>query len=189
MLTELPEWSVSRWFNTQGSPTLASLRGRVVVIHAFQMLCRGCVVHGVPQAQRVHQLFGSEALSVIGLHTVFEHHDAMTDTALAAFLHEFRVEFPVGVDRPSPGGGIPTTMARYELPGTPTTLLVDAAGRLRRRAFGPIDDMVLGAQIASLLVEASSAPGARAGGSKARTGASPSTPEPTPTGPTCRPRP
>jgi hypothetical protein len=181
MLKQLPEWTVSRWFNTEASPTLASLRGRVVVIHAFQMLCRGCVIHGVPQTQRVHQLFGDELLSVIGLHTVFEHHAAMTDTALAAFLHEFRVEFPVGVDQPSPQGGIPSSMARYQLQGTPTTLLVDAAGQLRRRAFGPVDDMVLGAQIAALL-------------SEARTVASPSIAsvhpsDPTPTGPTCRPRP
>ena len=50
---EAPELAVSRWFNTDENPTLAGLRGEVVVIEAFQMLCPGCVSHGIPQAQRI----------------------------------------------------------------------------------------------------------------------------------------
>jgi hypothetical protein len=45
-----PEWSISSWINTPAPISLASLRGRVVVVHAFQMLCPGCVSHGIPQA-------------------------------------------------------------------------------------------------------------------------------------------
>src|SRR3546814_10131498 len=37
-----PELDVVRWFNS-APLTLAGLRGRVVVIGAFQMLCPGCV--------------------------------------------------------------------------------------------------------------------------------------------------
>src|SRR3546814_7952451 len=40
-----PEWTVSRWFNADGAPSLQSLRGRVVFLHAFQMLCPACVQH------------------------------------------------------------------------------------------------------------------------------------------------
>ncbi len=50
---------------------------QVVVLHAFQMLCPGCVLHGTPLAQRIHDQFRAEDLTVIGLHSVFEHHDAM----------------------------------------------------------------------------------------------------------------
>lgn len=50
----LPDWSVDKWFNTQKPISLSDLRGKVVVIEAFQMLCPGCVAHGLPLAQQVH---------------------------------------------------------------------------------------------------------------------------------------
>jgi hypothetical protein len=51
-----PELAVSRWFNTSTPLSLTALRGRVVLLHAFQMLCPGCVAHGTPQAERAHRL-------------------------------------------------------------------------------------------------------------------------------------
>ena len=148
----LPEWSVERWFHHDGDLALSDLRGRVVVIEAFQMLCPGCVSHGLPQAQRIHDTFPRERVAVVGLHTVFEHHDAMRPHALEAFLHEYRLRFPVGVDRATEGG-VPETMARYQLQGTPSLLLVDPRGRLRARHFGVVSDLQVGAEIATLLEE------------------------------------
>lgn len=139
-----PELQVERWFNTEASLTLAGLRGKVVVIHAFQMLCPGCVAHAIPQARRLHELARGAGLVVLGLHTVFEHHAAMTPVALAAFLHEYRVTFPVGVDRPSDDSPIPRTMAAYGLRGTPSTLIIDQEGYLVRHTFGVEDDLALG---------------------------------------------
>src|SRR5690606_20834913 len=81
-----PELQVLQWFNTPAPLSLAALRGRVVAIEAFQMLCPGCVSHGLPQARRVRQVFAGDDVAVIGLHTVFEHHAAMTPVALQAFL-------------------------------------------------------------------------------------------------------
>ena len=78
-----PEIAVSRWFNTSEPMTLAGLRGRPVLLHAFQMLCPGCVAHGTPQTQRAFELFKRSDLQVIGLHTVFEHHAAMTPVSAA----------------------------------------------------------------------------------------------------------
>ena len=46
-----PELAITRWFNTANNLTLAGLTGEVVVIEAFQMLCPGCVSHGLPQVQ------------------------------------------------------------------------------------------------------------------------------------------
>lgn len=149
-----PDWQVEHWFNTDRDLSLAALRGKVVVLEAFQMLCPGCVSHGLPQARRVHALFPPEQVAVIGLHTVFEHHAAMTPVALEAFLHEYRIGFPVGVDRPGDGDPIPRTMHAYAMQGTPTLCLIDAKGRLRQQHFGQVDDLVLGAQLASLMLEA-----------------------------------
>lgn len=149
-----PPWQVDRWFNTPHAITLDGLRGKVVVLEAFQMLCPGCVSHGLPQAARVHATFPREQVAVIGLHTVFEHHAAMTPVALEAFLHEYRIAFPVGVDRAGAPGPIPLTMQAYAMRGTPTLTLIDAHGRIRHQHFGQVSDLLLGAQIASLVHEA-----------------------------------
>lgn len=149
----LPDWQVSRWFNTEGPLRLVDLRGRVVLIHAFQMLCPGCVAHGLPLAARVHQLFGGEGVTVIGLHCVFEHHEAMGPQALQAFIHQYRLRFPIGVDAPSPDGPLPRTMAQWRLQGTPSTLLLDREGRLRLQHFGALDEPGLGISIGQLLAQ------------------------------------
>lgn len=152
-----PAWSTTRWFNTPGGEALGldALRGRLVVLHAFQMLCPGCVMHGLPQAQRVQKAFAPGEVAVVGLHTVFEHHEAMPPVALEAFLHEFRIGFAVGVDAASddPADPVPRTMRGYGLRGTPSLLLIDRSGDLRFHAFGQVEDMVLGAVIATLLAE------------------------------------
>jgi hypothetical protein len=149
-----PAWQVSQWFNTEVSLDLAGLRGQVIALHAFQMLCPGCVLHGVPQAERIHQLFAGEGVAVVGLHTVFEHHDAMQPVSLQAFLHEFRVTHPVGVDAATPGQRIPATMRAYGMQGTPTLVLIDRAGRIRRQHFGRLDDLTVGAEVMRLIGEA-----------------------------------
>lgn len=154
----LPQWQVSTWLNATEPLTLAQLRGKVIAICAFQMLCPGCVSHGIPQAKAIHQAFPVDRLQVIGLHTVFEHHAAMGEVALKAFVHEYRIHFPVGIDQPDPdGGAIPLTMQSWQLQGTPTLLLVDHQGRLRLRNFGQIDDLRAGAIIGQLLAEAQQA--------------------------------
>ena len=145
-------WAVSQWFNADQQITLPYLAGKVVVLHTFQMLCRGCVLHGTPQAQKVSQLFPRDRVAVIGLHTVFEHHDAMSPVSLKAFIHENRLDFPIGVDeRVEETFPIPATMAHYRMQGTPSLLLFDREGKLRKHAFGQVEDMTLGAEIAALM--------------------------------------
>jgi hypothetical protein len=147
-----PDWVTEQWLNAETPLSLAALRGRVIVAGAFQMLCPGCVSELIPQLRQVHALFKGAELSVLGLHTVFEHHDAMGPISLKAFLHENRIAFPVAIDQPQmPGNPIPTTMERYGMQGTPTMLLIDRAGNLRRQTFGHILDMQLGAEITALL--------------------------------------
>ena len=77
-----PEWRIVEWVN--GEAPLSALRGRVVVALAFQMLCPGCATQALPQMSRVRAAFGEADVAVVGLHTVFEHHEAMTPAALTA---------------------------------------------------------------------------------------------------------
>ncbi len=148
-----PPIQAERWFNTDTDLSLEALRGKVVVLHAFQMLCPGCVSHAVPQARRLHEIARSiDALAIVGIHTVFEHHAAMTPVSLEAFLHEYKIAFPVAVDKAAADGGpIPQTMAAYGFQGTPSTVVIDREGRIVRSSFGAEDDLVLGLFVGNAL--------------------------------------
>lgn len=139
-----PPLRVSQWFNSDTELTLEKLRGKVVLVEVFQMLCPACVMHSMPQAVRLWQKFrsGPDAgeVMILGLHSVFEHHRVMTPEALAVYLHEFRIPFPVGVDMAGSSGPIPQTMQAYGMQGTPTALFIDRDGQLRRQEFGAESD-------------------------------------------------
>lgn len=156
ILEEPPELEVQTWINVSDPLSLAVLRGKVVALFAFQMLCPACVEHCIPQARRVHALFSRRNVAVIGLHTVFEHHSAMTEMALRAFLYEYRIAFPVGIDMPSGkrGNPIPKTMEAYQMGGTPSIILIDHKGRLRKHKMGYEEDLILGSELTSLIHEA-----------------------------------
>lgn len=149
---QAPELEVDRWFNSNDPPSIVSLRGRVVLLWAFQMLCPGCVMESVPLVKRIYSSFDRKDLAVIGLHTVFEHHDVMTPDALAVFLHEYRIPFPVAVDQPSMSS-IPKTMEKYRMQGTPTLVVIDAGGQIRSQYFGMHNELLLGAQLGSLITQ------------------------------------
>jgi hypothetical protein len=159
--TAAPELLVQTWFNTDRPLTLTALRGRVVVLAAFQVLCPVSIASGVPQAQRIFETFAPSDVTVIGMHTTFEHHDAFNTAVLKAFIHEYRLKFPIALDQPNPGGPIPHTMERYKMRGTPSLVLIDRDGVVRKHAFGPVDDLRIGAEIGALTQEAQSAALAR----------------------------
>jgi len=149
-----PQLQVAAWLNAAQPLSLTQLRGKVVAIYAFQMLCPGCVSHGIPQAKAIRAAFDAQDVAVLGLHSVFEHHAVMHRAALEAFMHEYRIGFPVAIDQPSPHGPVPLTMAQYQLRGTPTLILIDRQGRLRLSHFGQAEDMRVGALIGQLVAEA-----------------------------------
>ena len=148
-----PALQVRQWLNTAEPISLESLRGRVVVLHAFQMLCPGCVSQGIPQAKRIQAAFPEHELVVIGLHTVFEHHAVMNAEALRVFVHEYGLSFPIGIDQPSALEQVPLTMQAYALRGTPSLVVLDREGHIRLNHFGHLDDLRLGALLGQLIAE------------------------------------
>ena len=148
-----PELQVHSWFNIDRPLALSALRGRVVVMVAFQVLCPKSISHGVGQAQRVFETFAPNDVSVIGLHATFEHYDAITTAVLKAFIQEYRLKFPVALDLPNPSSPIPHTMERYRMRGTPSLVLIDKQGLVRKHTFGAVDDLRIGAEIGALTQE------------------------------------
>ncbi len=152
--TYAPELLVQTWFNTDRPLSLSGLRGRVVVLVAFQALCPNSIAAGVPQALRIHETFEPNDVAVIGLHSTFEHHEAYTPAMLKAFIQEYRLKFPIALDQPNAAGPIPETMERYKMRGTPSLVLIDRQGAVRKHAFGAVGDLRIGAEIGALTQEA-----------------------------------
>lgn len=55
----------AHWLNTDRPLTLEDFCGRALAVEVFQMLCPGCVLNGLPQAQRLAQTFDEKDLTVI----------------------------------------------------------------------------------------------------------------------------
>lgn len=153
-----PELAAARWFNadTNALPTLAASKGKVIVVGAFQMHCPGSVRHLLPQLARLHAQFQDDEVAVVGLHTVFEKQDEQTPQLLEDFLEDHHFGFPVAIDKQN-GGPLPQTMDAYELQGTPTLLIFDRQGRLRRHYLGQVDDIRIAAEVMAMTIEATDA--------------------------------
>jgi len=149
-----PEWQVQTWFNSDRPVLLSGLRGRVVVLTAFQVLCPKSLAVAIPQALRIFETFEPKDVAVIGLHATFEHHAAISVPVLKAFIHEYRLKFPIALDQPNPASPIPVTMDRYQMRGTPSLVLIDRQGVIRKHSFGPVEDLRIGAEIGALIQEA-----------------------------------
>ena len=152
-LSVAPELQVQTWYNTDQPLLLSGLRDRVVVLVAFQVLCPQSLSWGIPQAKRIYETFESSDVAVIGLHATFEHHDAYSPAVLKASIHEYRLKFPIALDQPNSASPIPHTMERYKMRGTPSLVLIDKQGLVRKHAFGAVDDLRIGAEIGALTQE------------------------------------
>jgi peroxiredoxin len=152
-----PEFEAARWFNAETPPSLKGLKGKVVVVAAFQQHCPGSVRHGLPQAARLSASFSEDEVAVIGFNVPFEEHDKQTAASLEAFIEKQGLAFPVALDKPN-GKDLPKTFEAYELQGTPAVLVFDRQGRLRRHYLGQVDDLRLGAEVMALAIEARDAP-------------------------------
>lgn len=130
---------VSEWLNAPANFKVDLNAPHIKVIHAFQMLCPGCVYAAIPQAIELHEIYKNQPVQILGLHTVFENHHAMTPASLQVFIKEFRLPFPVGVDQHTGDNWMPDTMKAYDMQGTPTTLVIDHKGEVRLQHFGHID--------------------------------------------------
>ena len=83
--------------------------------------------------------------------------EAYSLALLKAFIHEYRLKFPIALDSANTAGPIPHTMERYNMRGTPSLVLIDRQGLIRKHAFGAADDLRIGAEIGALTQEAVSA--------------------------------
>ena len=148
---QAPSLEIQEWINAENEITLEKLKGKIVIIYAFQMLCPGCVQHSIPQSKRLYEKFKNKEIEVLGLHTVFEHNEVMTAEALKVFIDEYQIKYPVGIDLPVEDDYRPATMKKYDMQGTPTLIIIDQEGNLKMKAFGFVEDLDIGLLVGSLI--------------------------------------
>ncbi len=134
-----PDWDIETWFN---SPPLkiADLKGKIVIVEFFQMLCPGCRTFSMPIIKSWEHRFRSQIkageLKIISIHTVFEAHPSQSNKRLEKFLKERKINHPVGVDRHEFGEWKPQTMRAWKTKGTPEIAIIDKKGIIRFQKFG-----------------------------------------------------
>ena len=152
-----PEWDLTGWLNGDGG-SVASNKGKVIVIDFFQLWCPGCNKFSGPLMKHWQQVFhkdiDEERLRIVKIHTVFEGHRYQNNDRLKAYIQEKDITLPVGLDRHKEGSHLPETMLRYKTRGTPETAVIDKDGVIRFQEFGFFDYKQVQAMISELLVEA-----------------------------------
>jgi len=144
-----PEFAgIDNWLNTQPL-TMASLRGKVVLVDFWTYSCINCI-RTLPYVESWYQKYGPEGFVVVGVHTpefAFEH-DAGN---VAAAIARFGLTYPVAQDNEY------ATWTAYSNQYWPADYLIDAGGHIRDTHFGEGNYLETEASIRSLLAEAGAA--------------------------------
>ena len=114
--------------NLQGdSVTLASLRGKPVLLNVWATWCLPCKEE-IPYLQTLHEKHGAEGLQIIGVSI-----DARGDeTKITNFASDFRMTYPIWRDPDE------KVNARFLAIGVPSTYLIDRNGVLLWKHLGTL---------------------------------------------------
>ena len=126
-----PEFSgISHWLNTPGGRplTLASLRGKVVLVDFWTYSCINCL-RTIPHLRAWYAAYHKAGLEIVGIHTpefAFEHELSNVESA----VRRLGVTWPVGLDNDY------ATWNDYSNQYWPADYLVDKSGVIRDATFG-----------------------------------------------------
>jgi thiol-disulfide isomerase/thioredoxin len=139
---------ISHWLNTPGDrpESLASLRGKVVLVDFWTYSCINCL-RTLPHLRAWYAAYHKNGLEIVGVHTpefAFEH--VLGNVRQAT--RDLHVTWPVALDN-----GYRTWTAYSNL-YWPAEYLLDKAGRVRRYHFGEGEYGATEQAIRSLLAEA-----------------------------------
>lgn len=116
-----------------GTLSLASLRGRVVVLNVWASWCPPCRAEA-PGLQAVADQTAARGVSVVGL-------DSRDNTVAAqAFTAAHAITYPSLVD---PNGLLVLQLTQLPPQAIPSTLVIDRAGRVAARIVGPVTEPIL----------------------------------------------
>ena len=125
---QAPALVVEEWLGSQ-DVTLADLKGKVVLIDFFQIICPGCN-DAKPKIAAMQEKYGDQGLETIGLAVAFELHDSQKPDRVKSHLAENPYSYPVAIDKDQE-----KTFEAYRAMGTPWTILIDREGTVRYASF------------------------------------------------------
>jgi thiol-disulfide isomerase/thioredoxin len=139
--TFAPTWKGIDAVSGTFPPSIASLRGRVVLLDFWATWCGPCRVI-VPKLHALQARYGAQGLSVLGVST-----EDAEDVAL--FAQRMALSYPVGVDRRA------ETTRAYGVMSLPTLVIIDKRGVVRDVDVGydPVETGRLDAAVRALLAE------------------------------------
>jgi thiol-disulfide isomerase/thioredoxin len=123
-----PALEVDEWIAGQPT-TLEKLKGKVVLLDFFQIICPGCRrVH--PHILNMQEKYGDQGFQVVGLAVAFELQHMQTKRHIRDFVERTQFNYPVAVDK-----DFISTFRAYGAQGTPYVALIDRSGGLRYLGF------------------------------------------------------
>lgn len=139
---ELPQ--TYPWLNTDRPLSLASLKGRVVLLDFWTYCCINCL-HVLPDLKYLEQKY-SNSLTVIGVHSAkFENETAVENIRQAILRYE--IEHPVIVDQNM------TIWDSYAVRAWPTLIVIDPEGYAIGQVSGEGNREILDQYIGQLIQE------------------------------------
>lgn len=140
-----PEFTgIENWLNSPPL-TLASQRGKVVLVDFWTYTCINCI-RTLPYVTSWHQKYQDQGLVVVGVHTPefpFERSTANVQKA----LERFKITYPVAQDNRY------ATWEAYRNQYWPAVYLIDKQGRIAYRHFGEGNYAETEAEIQRLLAQ------------------------------------
>ena len=123
-IVRAPAFDLPR-LDTKGKLSLASLRGKVVVLNFWQSSCQPCKQE-MPRLEAASRRWSGLGVVVVGVD--------MLDTrgAGSAFRRRYGATYPMVFDQ------LADTAAPYGVWETPQTLFVDSRGLIVKRVLGPV---------------------------------------------------
>jgi cytochrome c biogenesis protein CcdA/thiol-disulfide isomerase/thioredoxin len=139
---------ITAWLNTPGDKpiTLASLRGKVVLVDFWTYSCINCE-RSLPHVEAWYSRYHADGLDVIGVHSpefAFEH--VVSNVVTAA--HQLGVHYPIAIDNNL------ATFNAYQNDSWPADYLIDATGQVRNLEVGEGNYGASESDIRALLVAA-----------------------------------
>jgi thiol-disulfide isomerase/thioredoxin len=127
-----PEIANETWINSDGPLTLASQRGKVVLLEFWTFGCINCQ-RVIPYVRQWHSDFAGEDFQVISIHYPEFAHEREFDNLVAA-MERFEITYPVALDNDG------RTWRAYNQRFWPTTYLIDKDGHIRYKHIGEFNE-------------------------------------------------
>lgn len=119
---------IDKWLNTDKPLTIASLKGKVVLVDFWTYTCINCI-RTLPHVTAWYEKYKNDGFIVIGVHTPefqFEHETKNVQDA----INTYNIHYPVAQDNEY------ATWNNYNNQYWPAEYLIDANGNVRHTHFG-----------------------------------------------------